>query len=187
MLANNHLGHSLGDHLFNALGISPWTKKNQTGLHLSVILGLVLLVVGIIGTKRFYRHKFPKVLSWIIIGCIFFIIIFPIATEKVTFLFKYDKSGLESLDYAKRESRCNFQSEGNKVKANCSFTIFNYGKEGKVTIKPILSDNFADIDFETRGLILQPHTKVTVGVEFSGYQICFIIIFLVEAQNLANR
>jgi hypothetical protein len=166
ILSNNHLDHSVGDRIFNILGISPWTEKNQSGLHLSVLLGFIILIVGVVGATKYYRPRDPKVLSRIIIGCIAFVFVYPIATEKVMLLIKYNTSGIESVDYSKKNSRCNFQSEGNSVKANCSFTIYNYGDENRITIRPILTE----VEFESRELSIRTHSKVNIGTEFYGKQ-----------------
>lgn len=66
LITNTHLQHPLGDSLFNLVGLSPWTKANQNGLHLPVILGLVILLIGIAGTVRLYRPRYPKVQSRVI-------------------------------------------------------------------------------------------------------------------------
>jgi hypothetical protein len=169
-LTNNHLNHSLGDSIFNVFGISPWTGKRQSGYHLSVFLGLALLFVGVVGAVRFYRPKYPKILSRITIICIAFVFLYPMVTEKAMFIIMHNSTGLTSIDYSKRNSNCNIQSEGNKVKANCFFTIFNYGNENQIIIKPIIDNYFANINFETRKLSLSPHTKSNIGVEFNGIQ-----------------
>lgn len=170
ILARDHLKRSLGDGLFHVLGISPWTGENQTGFHLPVILGLTILITGIVWATKSYRSWYPQVLSRIIMVCIAFIFIFPVATEKLMFLQKHNSSGAASFDYVKSDSRCNVQVKEHGAIANCSFTFYNYGKEGKITIKPMLSGGYVDLDFEARELILQPHAKVEARAEFYSKQ-----------------
>ncbi|MGG6310746.1 hypothetical protein [Paenibacillus macerans] len=167
-LANNHLGHSLGDRIFTIFGVSPWTGQERTGLHLPVVLGLILLAVGVAGTLRVYRDKYPKMGRWIFLGGIAFFLIYPVATEKTMFIFKFYATGVSSLDYAQKESQCSLQSEGKQVKANCSFTIYNYGQVEEITLKPLFSDHFADIEFEPSAISLQPHRKMKMNKEFYG-------------------
>ncbi|AZK45120.1 hypothetical protein [Paenibacillus lentus] len=170
MLARDHLKRSLGDGIFNALGISPWTGENETGFHLSVILGLALLITGVVWATKSYRSWYPQVLSRIIMVCIAFIFIFPVATEKLMFLQKHNSSGAASFDYVKSDSRCHVQVKEHGAIANCSFTFYNYGKEEKITIKPILSKGYEDIDFKAKDLTLQPHAKVEVNANFYSNQ-----------------
>lgn len=73
--------------------------------------------------------------------CILFVILFPLATEQFMYLLKHNSKGIESVDLLTKKSNCNFQTTENAVKANCSFTILNYGKEGQVSIRPVLEDS----------------------------------------------
>jgi beta-fructofuranosidase len=50
LISNTHLGYSFGDSIFRAAGIPPRTNTEyDSGLHLSVMAGLLILVVGYIG------------------------------------------------------------------------------------------------------------------------------------------
>ncbi|KGE16816.1 hypothetical protein [Paenibacillus wynnii] len=58
LISNTHLNYTFGDTLFSYLGISPWTEGGKSGFHLPVILGLIILVIGILGTiKPFGRER----------------------------------------------------------------------------------------------------------------------------------
>lgn len=61
LIVNNHLHYTPGDYLFQWIGVPPWTKGHNTGVHLPVVIGLFLLLIGGIGTIRVYRHKYPKI------------------------------------------------------------------------------------------------------------------------------
>jgi len=169
-LTNTHLHYSLGDLIFESIGIAPWTKENQNGFHLAVIIGLIFLIPGIIGTVRYYSPRYPKIRSRIFIFCIAFVFLYPLATEKALFLFMRNAEGMKSFDILNEDSRCNIQTEGNEVKANCSITIFNYGNEDRIAVRPILLDSSADIHFEKRVISITPHSKVNIGTEFNGVQ-----------------
>ncbi|MNP52685.1 hypothetical protein D3C76_1470950 [compost metagenome] len=80
MLVRTHLHVSLGDNIFSTVGISPWIGKN-TKFHLPVILGLIFLLIGLMGTVKIYKPRYPKVLSRIIIACVAVMLIFPLVSE----------------------------------------------------------------------------------------------------------
>ncbi|WP_442600720.1 hypothetical protein [Paenibacillus sp. KN14-4R] len=171
LLANTHLKSSLGDSLFKAIGLSPWTDKNNTGLFLPAIIGLVLLLIGIVGTVRNFRSKYPKILSRLIMGTIAFFLVFPYVSEGVMFLVKHNSKGIDSIDISK--GNCNFKTEDNHVIANCNFAIFNYGQLDRIAIKPILKNDFYEsigIEFEKNILTFDRHSKRTINMQFIGVQ-----------------
>lgn len=172
MISDNHLDNSYGDYLFKLIGLSPWTDRDETGIHLPAILGFSLLLIGVSGTVRTYRPRFPKILSSVIIGCIVFVLICPIASEKAMFLLKHNSKGINSLDFSIKDSKCDFQTVESAVKANCSFTIYNYGTEEDVLIKPILIDRNPDfeVDFKDSVVSIAPHRKHLFNVQFDGTQ-----------------
>jgi len=170
MISKNHLDKSLGDYLFKLIGLFPWTDTDETGLHLSAFLGFVLLLFGVSGTVRTYRPRFPKILSRLIIGCIAVVLIFPTVSEKTMFLLKHNSKGIDSLDFSIKDSKCNIQTVESIVKTNCSFTIYNYGTEDEVLIKPILKDRFSDIEIDVKEHVVNiaPHRKHLFSIQFDG-------------------
>ncbi|MEF2245825.1 MULTISPECIES: hypothetical protein [unclassified Paenibacillus] len=166
MLPNNHLNESYGDKLFQSMGIPVWTENNQSGFHLSLLVFLSLLIFGISRTVKLYRPTFPKILSRIILSCIAFILLFPIVSEKMTFMLKKNTTGIYSIDYNKKDSACSFNWEERTVSANCKFTFFNYGKEERIAVKPIFENNA--IDFEEQTFSIAPHDKVSFRAQFDG-------------------
>ncbi|MFB9277629.1 hypothetical protein [Cohnella cellulosilytica] len=169
-VTNNHLHSSFGDLVFEFFGISPWSKENHNGVHLPVVLGIILLIIGIIGTVKYYSPRHPKIRSRIFIFCVAFILLYPVATEKALFLLRHNSSGIRSIDILTEESRCSIRTVDDTVRANCSLTIFNYGNEEQLTIRPILLDASPDIVFEERTVSIIPHTKIGVGTELDGFQ-----------------
>ncbi|MFC5527962.1 hypothetical protein [Cohnella yongneupensis] len=172
MISKNHLDKSFGDYFFKLIGLSPWTDHDETGLHLPALLGISLLVIGMSVTVRTYRPRYPKILSRVIISCVVFVLICPIVSEKVMFLLKHNSKGINSLDFSTKDSRCNVQTVETAIKANCSFTIFNYGSEEEVIIKPILIDRYSDIDIDVKEHVVSiaPHRKHLFSVQFDGTQ-----------------
>lgn len=167
ILTGNHVGRSLGDAIFDTLGISPWSRGDRTGFHYPVLLGLLLLIVGFVGTVRHYQLRFPRIRSRIIIGCLLFIFLYPQVAESATFLLLRNADGFRSIHYVKEDSHCSFESEGDKVTATCSFTIYNYGNVDELTITPILS-YINGIRWEARTLSIRPHERSSLGALFEG-------------------
>lgn len=168
LLSQNHLKHSMGDIIFEYFGISPWTKKNNSGLHLPVLVGIVLLFISTIEAARFLRPRYPYILSRLVIGYIVFFLVFPFATEGLMFLVKHNSSHIDSINIS--QSSCSFMTKENKVIANCSFTIFNYGTVEKVSINPKIPNEDFDFEFEKNILSLDKHSKLTRSMQFNGEQ-----------------
>lgn len=171
LISQTHMKESFGDQIFEAIGISPWTESNQNGLHLPVILGILLMIIGVAGSQRTLRGRHPKISRTVLIGCIAFFFIFPFMTQGVMFAAKYNAAGAASVQVT--DAKCNFASNENKVTADCSFKIFNYGKAEEVVIKPILPTNWnrnVDIDFGAITVTLDRHSKQNMTVRFNGTQ-----------------
>jgi len=170
LLSVHHLGHSFGDDLFRWAGIAPWTNPEaNSGAHLPAIVGIILLVLGIVGVSHLYRERDPKVKSRVILGCIAFMMVFPFASEGGMFLLKSNASGLSSVSYAKKDSRCSYRTEDGKVLAECWLNIYNYGKEQQVTIRP-LDTQVGDsvIAYESKSVTVQPRRQNRAFVVFEG-------------------
>lgn len=169
LAANTHLKISLGDSIFRAIGISPWTKDNNNGWHLPVIISLILLIIGFVGAVKIYKEKYPKIVSRLIIGCIAFFLIMPLASEGVMFLVKRNSTSIHSIDIS--NSRCSYKSSEDNVEANCTFTIFNYGNVNVISIKPVIKlgiNEEIEIEFESNTLSLDKRSKFNVNIPFSG-------------------
>ncbi|MBA9086157.1 hypothetical protein FHR92_002630 [Fontibacillus solani] len=165
MLVRSHLHVSLGDNIFSAAGISPWLGQN-TRLHLPVLLGFILLLIGMIGTVKIYKPRYPKILSRLIIACVAFMLIFPWASEKLMFVLKHNSNGIHSIDYLVENSECHIKTSDNEAKARCSFTFYNYGAENSITIQPVFEDRYGDLNFEASSVSIIPHSKVSLTAEF---------------------
>lgn len=166
LIVNNHLRYTPGDYLFQWMGVSPWTKGHNLGVHLPVVIGLPLLLIGGIGTVRVYRCKYPKIRSRLIISCIVFIILFPMATEQLMFLVHRNSTGVGSVDILVKESECRLQTKEQVVKAHCSIPVFNYGNEVQVTLRPVFDSDVIILEEVT--IPIEPHSSPTLDVEFRG-------------------
>lgn len=169
LLSFHHLGYSLGDSIFKAVGLSPWSKINNTGFHLPAIIGIILLIVGTSGTVKYYKPKYPKILRRIIIGCCVFFIVVPYVSEGTMYLLKHNSNGIDSIDVA--DLKCRYKTnEGNLVIADCSFELYNYGKVEKISLKPVLNQDFVEFDFQSNTLSLDSHSKLNMSMQFNGIQ-----------------
>ncbi|NMO97184.1 hypothetical protein [Paenibacillus lemnae] len=155
LFAPAHLGYSTGDHFFEWLGVPAWIETGGSGrLHLTAIIGLLLLVTGIIGIGSMYESVYPKIRSRVILGCIAVLFIFPYVTEYTMYVFKFNASGISSVDYSFRDSKCDYHYGEQKAKARCSLRIYNYGKAQEVHIRPIDDLDDTNIVYEYKTLDL---------------------------------
>jgi len=168
LLAKTHLDLSVGDLIFQFIGISPWSEGRESGLHYSVLLGMLLVLLGIVGTVQLYKHRYPKILSRIIICGIIILYIFPFITEKAMFMLKHNSTGITSIDYSKNKTKCNFTYKVDQILAQCSISLYNYGKLEEITIKPVDLYHENEAVFESRTIAISPHTQFGLSVQFEG-------------------
>lgn len=165
----HHLGYSFGDDLFRWAGLSPWTQRDRYGLHLPVIAGLILLTVGILWVSRIYRPRYPKILGRVLIGCVAWIVVFPFVTEHVMYLVKFNSSGISSVSYSKKDSKCDYRTENDVILAQCQIHIYSYGNERQVAVRPLNLDIGDEmVNFEPKVIAVRPRDKVKVNETFEG-------------------
>lgn len=168
-ISNQHLGYSFGDDLFRWAGISPWTKQGNLGLHLPVIAGLILLTIGVLWVTSIYRPHYPKIMSRVMIGCVAWIVIFPFISEFVMYVVNYNSSGISSVAYIKKDSKCDYRTENEAILARCQIQIYSYGTEQQVTVRPLSLDIGGKmVDFEPKAVTVRPRGVVQVEETFEG-------------------
>jgi len=166
LVANHHLGYSVGDSVFRAIGIPPWSREN--GLHYSAITGIIFLIVGYLGTTIYYLPRYKKIRSRVIIGCILFVWVFPFLSK--TFMFSVHYNATNAIGYAPNQTKCSYISDEASetgVTASCSFILFNYGKSSEVSIRPIEDPT---IEFKAERISLSAHSKNWFHLAFTGEQ-----------------
>ncbi|MCR2804624.1 hypothetical protein [Paenibacillus soyae] len=168
LISNSHLGYSFGDSVFRAIGISPWTQGDDSGLHISVIAGFLALAAGYMGAVKFYQARFPKIRSRIILSCIAFVLLFPIVTENAMILRHYHSYSFSSVAFSEKNSQCSYQSEGASVKANCTLTLINYGQEKVLTIRPYPIQSPMKLKLDPILITLPAHQKLSISTDFDG-------------------
>lgn len=170
LLPFHHLKYSVGDTLFTALGISPWSNgSSNTGLHFPVIIGTILLAIGITGIYRSYRSKYPRILRWLILGSIAFFLVFPSISEAAMYVVKHNAQGDDSVDVT--VASCRYNINDKQTEAECTFTLFNYGKAESLTIRPIFTkqmNGLTDMKFEKNELSMDRHSKFDGTMKFQG-------------------
>lgn len=169
-ISNQHLGYSFGDDLFRWAGISPWTKQGNYGLHLPVIAGLILLTIGILRVTSIYRPLYPKIMSRVMIGCVAWIIVFPFVSESFMFVANFNSSGISSVAYTKKDSKCDYRTENEAILARCQIQIYSYGTERQVTVRPLSLDiGGKTIDFEPKVVPVRPRGRIEIRETFEGF------------------
>ena len=162
LLSDNGLRRSIGDGLFSAISISPWTM----GLHIPVLCGFLLLIVGVAGVVKLYRARYPRIVGFLFLIITVFLLVFPLAHKQVMFLIKHNAAGITSMDYNQRDSRCLVKTVDQVVKAFCSFNIYNYGEEHELQIAPKIPIRNSILTFELKTVAIIPHQVNRVTVEF---------------------
>ncbi len=171
LLVVDHTGHSLGDRLFLSLGIQPWTGEHQSGAHLSAIIGIALLMMGMMCTVTYYKKKLPSIFAWCLLVCIAVYGAFPYAAEKTMFILKQNADGVNSMDYSVKDNSCHFQQEeveegdGKRNHVFCNVKLFNYGNAEHVNIRPLFPYYYEVSDFAPATVSVPPHSTVTVEFE----------------------
>jgi len=168
LLAEHHLGYSMGDSIFRTIGIPPWSKENGLGLHYSAITGIILLIVGYLGTTIHYLPRYKKIRSRVIIGCILFVWAFPYLSKPIMFAVNYNAT--DAIAYMPDQTKCNYSSDEASetvIQGICSFTIFNYGKPSEILIRPIANPA---ITFKAEKISLSAHSKNRFHLSFTGEQ-----------------
>lgn len=136
-----HQGSMVGDYLFKAIGIPPWSNSvTSNGLHYSAIFGIVMVILsGNVTIKHFRRRYKQYVGRTVVISCILFIYVYPLLTEQLYYLTHVRKTGVEVVDFLDKDSRCTYGTQDDIVSFQCALRMINYGGQNEsVKIRPII-------------------------------------------------
>ncbi|WP_211749223.1 hypothetical protein [Paenibacillus sp. Marseille-Q4541] len=136
----NHRGSIVGDDLFSAIGIPPWSDPvTSQGFHYSTIFGIVMVIIsGNLTIKHFRKHYKKYVGRTVLISSIIFIYVYPLLTEQLYYLTHAKKTGIEVVDFLEKDSRCMYDTVEDIVSIQCTLRIANYGgHDENVKIRPI--------------------------------------------------
>lgn len=170
-----HRGSAVSDYVFNAIGIPPWSNREQNmGAHYSTIFALIMLILSASLTIRYFRQRYEKnVGRTVVISCIIFIYVFPFMTEQLYYVAHAKKTGIEVVDFLAEDSRCSYSTQEDIVYIDCTLRIVNYGgTEESMMIRPIFQDitdfesiwSFAEIQYEL--ITLEPRSNQTYKIAF---------------------
>lgn len=181
-LAIDHRGIQTGDYLFRLVGLSPWSNaSSNTGLHYSVIIGFILLLISGRLVISHFRKKYDKVGRKVVICCIAFFLFVPILTRWSLVAVNLNHSGIIALDYSMKDYKCSYKynsraNNDEKVMVQCTIKIYNYGNEGEVVeVRPILNYYFANNEYDKERMELEyarihvpARSDMTYSMSFSG-------------------
>jgi len=169
-VSNQHLGYSFGDDLFRWAGISPWTKNGNYGLHLPAVAGLALLIIGVLWLTRIYRPLYPKIMSRVLLACVAWLIIFPFVSKSVMYVVNFNSSGITTVDYSRKDGKCEYYTENEAVMARCQIQIYSYGTERQVSLRPLgIEVGGKMIDFEPKVVTVRPRGQMQIDETFEGF------------------
>ena len=120
--ASNRSGVSLGDTVFNAVGIPSWSN-GYSGFHFTLLLSLILFILGVVDARKVFSRKKLVILIFV---CL--ILVPPITLQGRICLLRL-QSGLKTVEYNMNPSHLDFSStEDRKLNINGTLILTNYGK-----------------------------------------------------------
>jgi len=148
-------GFSLGDKLFLALGITPWTN-GQTGMHLPFFIAFTLFIIGCLEARR----AFNSVQTLLLLVILF--LIAPLVLTSIKQVYYKTQSGLNTIEYETRNSHLQINSEKDNKNINilASITLSNYGKN-TVQFGIKIPPDRELLDWLHKDLILKAETNST--------------------------
>lgn len=124
-------GFSLGDRLFLDLGLSPWSN-GQTGFHNTILVTLVLLIIGGIGTISEVPNRKLVILIFLSF------LITPLCVSLMKPVYFKMHTGLAAIEYNSRSTHFNIRSseDNKKIEVTGLIVLTNYGRNPiKIGIK----------------------------------------------------
>lgn len=148
-------GFSLGDKLFLALGITPWTN-GQTGMHLPFFIAFALFIIGCLEARR----AFNSVQTLLLLVILF--LIAPSVLTSIKQVYYKTQSGLNTIEYDTRNSHLQINSEkdNKNIDVLASITLSNYGKD-TVQFGIKIPPDRELLDWLHKDLILKAETNST--------------------------
>lgn len=160
LLAVDHRGVQLGDHVFHWLGWPAWSRQDGLGLHISTVTGFVLLTISAIGLYRQMKSTFKNPGRKLVLPAIGYLLVFPYLTYWLLLALHWNTEGVAAVDYSKK-SRCDMQATGETVTYNCQITLINYSADAQlVVVKPFVHAEFeSNTRMGEQSLRLAPQSK----------------------------
>ncbi|MFN2747843.1 hypothetical protein ACINLE_20505 [Bacillus sp. z60-18] len=117
--------------------------QSSAGLHYVSLAGLLLMITGFALTSLYYRE-----VAWIRLKLFLLIIgftaVYPLLTEQLMFLLKWNASGRDTVEYIQQASSCEYDGDEEGGNMDCTVKLNNDGKETElVMLTPRIVDGFA--------------------------------------------
>ena len=170
-----HRGSIVGDSIFRAIGIPPWSNAEESqGIHYYTIFGIVMVLISGNLTVTYFRQRYKKYVGrTVLISCIIFIQLYPFVTEQMSYLLYANKTGIEVVDLLKKDSRCTYNTQEDTVHIRCNLRVINYGGQSEsMLIRPILYDNndfegiWSFVEVKHQEIILDPRSNDLYTIDF---------------------
>ncbi len=142
-------GFSIGDKLFLAIGIAPWSN-GQTGFHYPSLIAFMLFIIGLIEARKVITG------GQLFIFLILLMMLAPSVLASAEPAYYRMHSGLAAVQYDGNKTIFNLMGSGDyqNMKIAGAITLTNYGKETLEFGIKIPVDNFIQKDFFTQDLLL---------------------------------
>ena len=170
----------IGDFVLSKFGLPIWSHGLE-GLHYSALISILFGIIGLIGFASFFKEVSLRLKVLILITLIFGHSIF---FQSYTIVKGYS-NGLETIDFYRNQSYCNFRStDDNKfIKIDSKIVLTNYSKNRKYFYIRLLLNRDRDQLMQDKSLIaiddqtnnpkvfsLNPKTKTTINAVFMARQ-----------------
>ena len=85
------------------------------------------------------------------------------------YVVNYNSSGISTVSYSRKDSKCDYRSENDAIRAHCQIHIYSYGTERRVMVRP-LSVNIGGkmVNFEPKAVTVRPRGVLQVEETFEG-------------------
>ncbi|MDQ7096662.1 hypothetical protein REC12_24000 [Desulfosporosinus sp. PR] len=147
-------GFSLGDKLFLALGIAPWTNGQTGGIHLPFFIVFALFIIGCLEARRVLSVGQTLLLLAILL------LLAPPVLSSIKPLYYMTQNGLNAIEYDTRNSHFQIYSENDNqnIDVLASITLSNYGKD-TIQFGLKIPPNQGLLDWPHKDLILKAETN----------------------------
>ncbi|WP_338543033.1 hypothetical protein [Paenibacillus tundrae] len=145
---NHHLGFSVGDTILSKVGLLPYTTTYVRGVHITLFIGLGMLVCSYFITRKLLGSSFPRLASKLWLMVLVIVLSYSFITDKVMYVVKWNATGTNAVSYVQNQSSCMYDvvDDGDTL-ASCYLIIKNYSGQLVVAmVKPDLARSYRNQD-----------------------------------------
>ena len=86
------------------------------------------------------------------------------------YVVNFNSSGITSVAYSRKDSKCNYHTENEAILARCQIQIYSYGTERQVSLRPLgIEVDGKTVDFEPKVVTVRPRGQVQIDEAFEGF------------------